>query len=269
MATCPVAGEPGVRAHRFPILMYHGIDGGRRTSRPARERQYWVPEPRFRAHLAALGPQRFALLRACWEPASLPAAAVVVTFDDGRESDYHFALPALQAHGAPAEFFVNPATVGSAGYVTWAQLRYMARHGMSIQSHGWEHTDLTRLASPELHRQLRRAKEEIEHQLGAEVTTLAVPYGSYNRLVLVAARACGYQLVCTSSVALAAPGAWLLPRLTVYRYTSPRRIQRLAQGGWPARAVRHARSGLMLAPRRLFQLARCSPLLQSPDRGRA
>lgn len=37
---------------------------------------------------------------------TLPSASVVVTFDDGYRDNYTLALPALEAHGIPATFFV-------------------------------------------------------------------------------------------------------------------------------------------------------------------
>src|SRR5262245_53593175 len=65
---------------------------------------------------------------------------IIFTFDDGNASDHHVAFPLLQAAGGSADFFVTPRQVGTPGYATWSELREMADHGMSIQSHGLDHS---------------------------------------------------------------------------------------------------------------------------------
>jgi peptidoglycan/xylan/chitin deacetylase (PgdA/CDA1 family) len=103
---------------------------------------------------------------------------VVLTFDDGHVSNYRLGLPALLAAGINADFFVNPAQVGTVGFASWAELREMAEAGMSIQSHGLDHrTYLTALPAPRLREELRRARLEIEEHVGAPVTLLAPPGG--------------------------------------------------------------------------------------------
>ena len=103
---------------------------------------------------------------------------VVFTFDDGHESNHHLGFPALIAAGASADFFVNPAQVGTPGFATWAELREMAEGGMSIQSHGLDHRYyLTSLSPERLREDLRRARQEIEEHVGKAVTLLAPPGG--------------------------------------------------------------------------------------------
>lgn len=251
------ATAPRRRAAGVPVLMYHGIEGGGMGPTAPEQRRYWVPEARFRAHLAALGASQPLLLRDL-TPAATGGPPVVLTFDDGAASDYTLAFPLLQSFGAKAEFFVNPANVGATGYATWAQLRSMAEQGMSIQSHGWSHVDLSRLELPALRAQLRRAKAEIEQRIGVAVETLAVPYGLYNFRVLTAARVAGYQRVCTSASGLARADAWLIPRLAVHHGTSARQVARLAAGRWTPRAFRRVREQLVAAPTRKWRAPRAA-----------
>ena len=114
--------------------MYHavGVDGG-----PGADPHYTVTAARFGEHIEAC---------CCLGGGALSArdwleggAGVIVTFDDGHESNHRVAFPALVATGASADFFVNPAQVGTEGFATWAQLREMAAARMSIQSHGLDH----------------------------------------------------------------------------------------------------------------------------------
>jgi peptidoglycan/xylan/chitin deacetylase (PgdA/CDA1 family) len=105
-------------------------------------------------------------------------AGVIVTFDDGHVSNHRLGLPALRAAGAGADFFVNPAQVGTNGYATWPELREMAEAGMSIQSHGLDHRSyLTTLSPARLREDLRRARLQIEEKIGQPVTLLAPPGG--------------------------------------------------------------------------------------------
>jgi peptidoglycan/xylan/chitin deacetylase (PgdA/CDA1 family) len=83
-------------------------------------------------------------------------SGVVVTFDDGDVSNHRVAFPMLAEARATADFFVNPAQVGTPGYATWAELREMAENGMSIQSHGLDHgVFLTALPPARLREDLR------------------------------------------------------------------------------------------------------------------
>ncbi len=126
-------------------------------------------------------------------------AGVILTFDDGHVSNHRLGLPVLQAAGASADFFVNPAQVGTPGYVTWAELREMSEAGMSIQSHGLDHGHyLTELSPPRLREELRASRLEIEEHVGRPVTLLAPPGGrSPMGLEAIAAEA-GYTHVVDS-----------------------------------------------------------------------
>ena len=67
-----------------------------------------------------------------------------MTFDDGLASNA-WAAGQLAERGDTADFFVNPSTVGTAGFLDWPTLRRMADAGMSIQSHGMHHRYLSGL----------------------------------------------------------------------------------------------------------------------------
>ena len=100
--------------------------------------------------------------------------------------------------------FVNPARVGMRGHATWPQLREMADAGMSIQSHGWDHSYFDALSPDALERDLRRSKAEIEQRLGHRVTLLAPPGG---RTVPMLAHLAPHGVAFASYNTL--PGAWI------------------------------------------------------------
>jgi len=156
-------------------------------------------------------------------------ARIVVTFDDGHASNHAIALPILRRHGVTADFFINPATVGTAGFLEWNQLRDMADAGMSIQSHGYDHVYLTQLDGQRLRQTLKAAREEIEQQVGAAVTLLAPPGGRMPKDLLSVAQECGYTHVLSSEPGVLEAGkgaAHPLPRMAMTAATEHLTFQR-------------------------------------------
>jgi peptidoglycan/xylan/chitin deacetylase (PgdA/CDA1 family) len=175
-------------------LMYHavGVVGG-----PGVDPHYAVASSMFTAHLQACVRAGGAV--ACTQDWLDGRGGVIVTFDDGHESNHRVAWPALAAIGGRADFFVNPAQVGTAGFATWAALREMADAGMSIQSHGLDHGHyLTELSPARLREELRQARLEIESHTGHPVTLLAPPGGRCPRGLDRVAREVGYTHVLSS-----------------------------------------------------------------------
>jgi peptidoglycan/xylan/chitin deacetylase (PgdA/CDA1 family) len=232
--------------------MYHGQTLGEPPAKPRRERKYWVAAERFREHLRLVRQLGYetALLDAAWAPGGLgvpPVRTAIITFDDGRRSDYDIAYPALLEFGARAEFFVNTATLGRPGYLTWTQARELCQGGMAIQSHSHEHVDLVGLSRPALERQVRESKSRLEDRLGVPVRFFAAPYGRVTRAVVEEVLEAGYRAVCTSVSRLARPGARTIPRLAVYRHTGAPALKRLL-AGHPGVCLLRALRATALAP---------------------
>jgi peptidoglycan/xylan/chitin deacetylase (PgdA/CDA1 family) len=122
-----------------------------------------------------------------------------VTFDDGHISNYELAAPVLLTHGLSAHFFITVGWTGTkAGYMGWDELRALHGAGHIIGAHGWSHKLLTHCDDAELQRELGGARRELEDKLGAAVTTMSLPGGRYDRRVLAACEAAGYEHVYTS-----------------------------------------------------------------------
>ncbi len=125
-------------------------------------------------------------------------ATALLTFDDGHESDFTLAFPMLQDRGMRADFFINPARVGTPGFATWSQLRSMANNGMSIQSHGYDHVYMTHLETDKLAKTLIQARELIGDSIGKAVSLLAPPGGRMPLDLVAIAQDCGYRHVLSS-----------------------------------------------------------------------
>jgi len=185
----------GVSFSRTTVaLMYHAVGS---ANGPHIDPHYRVDGPRFRQQLELA--LRLGGGAVCTHDWLAGKPGVIFTFDDGLETDYAVATPMLKAAGARADFFVNPAQVGTPGYATWTQLREMADAGMSIQSHGLDHRHfLTELSPFHLREELRRSKQEIEQNVGRPVTLLAPPGGRSPARLEQIARECGYTHVLDS-----------------------------------------------------------------------
>jgi peptidoglycan/xylan/chitin deacetylase (PgdA/CDA1 family) len=145
--------------------------------------------------------------------------AVVLTFDDGCDSDATVAGPLLRSLGFPATFFVNPARVGHEGRASWDQLLFLAGDGFAIGSHGLDHALFEDLSPSELARQVTESKREIEDRLGRAIDSLSLPGGSGGDRARQAARAAGYRFVLGSRPApVRGPAeAGILPRFALRR----------------------------------------------------
>ena len=246
---------------RFPVLIYHGIVGGR-VSPVKYSGKYVISEQKFVEQLDEIRNQNLAVvsLKAAWSNGKSTVQArgpLVLTFDDGLASNYEIAFPLLLRQGMEADFFINPAAIGKTGYLSWQEIASMQRFGMSFHSHSQEHIDLTRLPLELLTEHLRVSKRSLEDRLGCSVDFLAAPYGLLNGRVVDVAAQEGYLAVCNSVSEPTMARARSINRIAVYRHTPmPIFRQILRQRPFPF-SVRKVRSALLYLPKQL--LLRCQP----------
>jgi len=216
------------------VLMYHALRRG--ETPPGQDPHYTLDADAFERQMQRIagGPGGTSAARHLGGDGKRDAR-VLVTFDDGHDSNYTHAFPALRRHGLVADFFVNPANVGKPGFLGWSRLREMADAGMSIQSHGYDHVYLTHMDGLQLRRTLRAAREEIEQRIGRPVTLLAPPGGRMPPGLAGIARECGYAHVLSSRPGLfrdSGPARRQpIPRMAMTIATTERTFDR-----WVARA---------------------------------
>jgi peptidoglycan/xylan/chitin deacetylase (PgdA/CDA1 family) len=245
------------RLSGFPVLMYHGVARAGTEPVPFGERKYWVTAAQLREHLLCIQDAggRVARLSELWgSPASASRrpGSVALSFDDGRDSDYEVAFPLLLEERVTADFFVNTANIGTPGFLSWRQITEMQRAGMSFQSHGHEHVDLSRLRNHELRSQIRESKQRLEDGAGTAVEFLAVPYGLFDRRVLDAVHEQGFNAVCTSKAWPARPHAQMMGRVAIYRHTRPAEFRRIVTRHPLPFLLRAIRAGLIYLPKRVL-----------------
>lgn len=240
MTAVPAARAPAPGAI---ALMYHALTGPGSPD-AGQDPHYSIAPPALEAHLALFASRGAVAVSARdWLGG---AEGTVVTFDDGHLSNYTLAFPRLVAQSARADFFVNPARVGSHGFADWPQLREMAAAGQSIQSHGWDHRYFTELPPAALREDLTRSRKAIEDAIGQPVTLLAPPGGRSPPGLAAFARSCGYSHVLGSQPGrLHDRAAPLLPRMAVTASLDAATLEGWLQGRGIARArLRYALLGL-------------------------
>ncbi len=123
---------------RLEILMYHDIvDAGEPVS------DWTVTVKKFRSDMAWLWDNGYTsfLPGELPEPEELPEKSVLITFDDGYESNYRYALPILREYGMKAvvSVIVQRIDTGVPGFLTWDMIREMAESGVfEIGSHTYD-----------------------------------------------------------------------------------------------------------------------------------
>lgn len=204
-----------------PILMYHRIDtqipndsvGRDLTVRPqAFEAQLRLLRTH---HLRAISmAELFGKLHR-----NLPISGVVVlTFDDGYADQMRYALPLLRKYDARATFYIVTGTLGSAGHLSWPDLRAFLTSGMDIGGHGVQHDDLSLMTPQAQETQIFGSVTELRRRLHAAVLSYAYPSGRFNAATLRIVPEAGIQLAVTTDrrYVIPPPNRFELTRLRVH-----------------------------------------------------
>ena len=120
----------------------------------------------------------------------MPKTIISLTFDDGNANQFA-AAQVLKANGLVGTFFITTSWIGSAGYLTQANLRTMAADGNEIGGHTVTHPDLTTVSSATATAEICNGKSTLA-SWGFTVTDFAYPFASENSSVERIAKSCGY-----------------------------------------------------------------------------
>lgn len=116
----------------------------------------------------------------------LPEKPVIITFDDGYESNFLIAQPILRKYGFRADIFMvtdfEDGRDGKFTFLSWDQMREMEKSGdIEIQLHGKNHHDVTKITTDELEDQISAAQALIDRELGPrQFKMYAYPMSSFN-----------------------------------------------------------------------------------------
>lgn len=224
----PQAPPPARGRYRgqVPILMYHVIA----TPRPGTPNaELWVPPRRLRRQLSALerAGYRGVTLSQVWDAwhggPGLPRRPVVVSFDDGYDSQYRAARPILRRLGWPGVLNLEVANLHVAGGLSQRQVKAMLAAGWELSAHTVTHPDLTSVDPARLRREVAGSRAALRRRFGVPVRFFCYPSGRYDATTERAVRAAGYRGATTTAPGIAAPHGDLfaLPRLRVLPEEEP------------------------------------------------
>ncbi len=209
-----------------PILMYHVINP---PPAGAPFPGLYVPAGEFAEQMRALAQAGFhaVTLDQLWShwngDAPLPVKPVVVTFDNGYQSQYTNALPVLRQFGWRAvENMQLTGLPPSQGGLSEAQLKGLVSAGWELDTQGISHADLTTLDASQLRYQVAASRQTIQRRFGVPVRWFCYPSGRYDATVIAAVREAGYLGSTTVVPGWAGPrnDPYRLPRLRVLGGTS-------------------------------------------------
>ncbi len=156
---------------------------------------------------------------------------IILTFDDGDESNYKYVYPILKVLGLKAYFFIIVSRVGKPGYMNWRQLIELQESGMIIGSHGMTHRVFTGLSDIEIDSELKDSKEILEKNLSTKIDCLSIPRGFSNKKILAKAKEAGYKNIFTSDLGNNGRlNPFNLKRIPVKRHLSLERFSKIIKG---------------------------------------
>ncbi len=219
------AGHPVYYRDGVIVLMYHNINpqaGGSGTITPER----------FKSELVMLKQKGFNFISASQlaafldRHADVPPNAILLSFDDGYEGTYRYALPVLREEHAPAVLFIIEGFMGTRqGMLTWPQVESLEKSGLvTIGGHTFDQhyripgnrkvplipvtvTPITRqktgkkeTAAEYEDRMLSdsiQAQHILYSKLGHTTPYFAYPYGAYTPQLVKILHSAGYRYLFT------------------------------------------------------------------------
>jgi peptidoglycan/xylan/chitin deacetylase (PgdA/CDA1 family) len=228
------------RSDDLPILMYHAISSVACAALPQTSSiEHAVRERDFRAQLDAIveAGYRSMELDELESPACAPHS-LLITFDDGHESDWIVAAPELARRNLHAMFFVVWSYLGRPGYLNRDQVIALRAQGFEIGSHGMTHTRLSQISLADASDELCESKTRLEDLLQEPIAAFALPGGHYNDAVLQLAWTAGYQRVMTSDFRIANRENRVMPRMGPMASTTLKDFKWMLEAS-RAGAIRH------------------------------
>jgi peptidoglycan/xylan/chitin deacetylase (PgdA/CDA1 family) len=189
------AGPRGQEA--VPILMYHVI-----AAPPA-----GAPFPGLYVEPALFAAQMQALKDAGWHAVTpdqvlsnwregTPLGTgkpIVLSFDNGYQSQYTQALPVLKRLGWVGEENIQLSGLPpSQGGLLQSQIRGLVADGWELDTQGFSHADLITLDAAALHYEVAVSRQTLQRRFHVPVDWFCYPSGHYDATVIAAVRAAGY-----------------------------------------------------------------------------
>ncbi|WP_337104019.1 polysaccharide deacetylase family protein [Paenibacillus sp. YIM B09110] len=250
--TGPISGvsKKPIDEQRVIALMYHDV-----AMEESADRGATISLEKFKEHLSTLKDNGYTIINMeqfydfVHHGKSVPDKSVVLTFDDGYQSFYSLAYPALKEEGATASVFVigessdmfNPDALP---HLTWDEMRELDKNGMGVYNHTYKShfygpatidgqmkpalayplylAYKKRMETPDEYKQriysdMAFMEKRLANELGKSDGIMAIPYGSYNEMVIEEAEKAGISLFFTTKEGLNKTGEHEVYRLNAGR----------------------------------------------------
>lgn len=200
-----------------PVLMYHAFGERDEGDRYVISRRALSRQLRLLSLLGYRGVDFAEVARGLRERRLPPRRAVAITIDDGYLDNLEVAEPVLRRRGFPATVFLVSGKLGGVNdwtdegalanrpLVTVEQARELRRRGISIGAHTRTHTALTEASDAGVRDEVGGSRQDLEEQLGEEVSTFAYPFGLFDERAVGVAGAVGFDGACTVEPRLVSP----------------------------------------------------------------
>jgi peptidoglycan/xylan/chitin deacetylase (PgdA/CDA1 family) len=131
----------------LPVLMYHHVQD-KQLAEEKKQTSISVYTDIFKEQLAYLKSQGYQSVLPSdlnnFFNGGIPLGgkSILITFDDGYDDFYNFALPMLKEVGFKAVVFLPTGLMENSGYMTWSQISDAASYGIIFGNHTWSHKNV-------------------------------------------------------------------------------------------------------------------------------
>ena len=192
---------------KFVVLMYHSVNPKHQCSiRPAQfEKQIKFIKENYLV---------FRLKNLLANQTMQAKINVAITFDDGFQDNFTYALPLLKKYQMPATFFITTGFITQQLDITkdWncynglkplnpSQIKEMAKSGMDFGAHTHAHPILTKIPLAKAREEIKKSKEVLEKILEKHTYLFAYPQGqknTFNDKTKNILKDYGFRIACTT-----------------------------------------------------------------------
>jgi peptidoglycan/xylan/chitin deacetylase (PgdA/CDA1 family) len=218
------------------LLMYHELELPDRNLCNSEKgyNRYVLQETEFHRQISYLSHQGFLGLNVsqCLNFSNDTDKQIVITFDDGCETDLLAAAPILKEFNFNATFYVVAGFLEKPGYLSPIQLRELSDSGFEIGSHSMNHKYLSDLDKKELYFEIRDSKTHLEQLIGKSVKHFSCPGGRWSKMAAQIAEQSGYQSMATSQIGTINQKSYSysLPRIPIMQSTTLENFNHICSG---------------------------------------
>jgi peptidoglycan/xylan/chitin deacetylase (PgdA/CDA1 family) len=129
---------------------------------------------------------------------TIASKSILITFDDGYDDFYLYALPILKEVGFKASVFIPTGLMNNPGYMIWEQVSDASGYGIYFGNHTWSHKNVFQ-AKDVVENEITLADTQLTERGYNSLKVFAYPYGSSNANSKEVLKKLGYQIAFTTT----------------------------------------------------------------------